>query len=197
MADSKKYRNFSGVIYPDSTSYDFDTVKDRIKSKFKQYAFCLHDMDVTDDGELKKPHVHWVATGDPRSLSACAKLLGLQEHEVEVTKNCKSMIRYLLHLDDPDKFQYSPDCLESNWKNLEQIIRVVDEGVLCKDLCSAKTQMSWYDLIQYSIDTCSFDVLRRNLGIIKLVNEEWEKYHPIDSCNVPFPRHPFRGADGI
>lgn len=54
MADMKKIRNFSGVLYPDSESYNCDEVISRIKSKFKQWAFCLHDMDVNDEGELKK-----------------------------------------------------------------------------------------------------------------------------------------------
>lgn len=197
MADAKKIRNFSGVLYPDSESYNCDEVISRIKSKFKQWAFCLHDMDVNDEGELKKAHIHWVGAGDARTLASCAKILGLKENEIEICKNCKLMVRYLLHLDDPDKYQYPADDLDTNWKNVEQIIRTADEGILCKDLCTAKTQMSWYDLIQYSIDTCSFDVLRRNLGLIKLVNEEWEKWNPPDEATKPFPRHPFRSADGM
>lgn len=197
MADNKKIRNFSGVLYPDSESYNCNEVIDRIKSKFKQWAFCLHDMDVNDEGELKKAHIHWVGAGDARTLASCAKILGLKENEIEICKNCKLMVRYLLHLDDPDKYQYAAEDLDTNWKNIEQIICTADEGILCKDLCTAKTQMSWYDLIQYSIDTCSFDVLRRNLGLIKLVNEEWEKWNPPDDATRPFPQHSFRSADGM
>ena len=53
MADAKKIRNFSGVLYPDSESYNCDEVISRIKSKFKQWAFCLHDMDVNDERILR------------------------------------------------------------------------------------------------------------------------------------------------
>ena len=141
MADVKKIRNFSGVLYPDSESYNCDEVISRIKSKFKQWAFCLHDMDVNDEGELKKAHIHWVGAGDARTLASCARILGLKENEIEICKNCKLMVRYLLHLDDPDKYQYPVDDLDTNWKNVEQIIRTADEGILCKDLCSAKTQI--------------------------------------------------------
>lgn len=196
MAD-KKIRNFAGVIYPDSTSYNCDDVIERIKCKFKQWAFCCHDTDFDDEGNRKKTHIHWVGAGDARTMASCAKILGLPEHDIEICRNTKLMVRYLLHLDDPDKCQYPPEALDTNWKNVDQIIRNIDEGILCKDLCSAKTQMSWYDLIQYSIDTCSFDVLRRNLGLIKLVNEEWEKWNPPDDATSPFPRHPFRSADGM
>lgn len=196
MAD-KKIRNFAGVIYPDSTSYNCDAVIERIKSKFKQWAFCCHDTDFDDEGNRKKTHIHWVGSGDARTMAACAKILGLPEHDIEICRNTKLMVRYLLHLDDPDKCQYPPEALDTNWNNVEQIIRTADEGILCKDLCSAKTHMSWFDLIQYSIDTCCFDILRRNLGLIKLVNEEWEKWNSPDEATKPFPRHPFRSADGM
>lgn len=53
MAD-KKIRNFAGVIYPDSESYSCDEVISRIKSKFKQWAFCCHDTDFDDEGNRKK-----------------------------------------------------------------------------------------------------------------------------------------------
>lgn len=197
MADTKKFRNFSGVIYPDSASYVCDDVMNEIKKRFRQWAFCLHDLDVTDDGELKKAHIHWVGAGDARTLASCAKILGLQQNDIEICKNCKIMVRYLLHLDNPEKAQYPPEALETNWKNIETIIRDVDEGVLCKDLCSAKLDRSWYDLVQYSIEIGAFDVLRRNWGLIKLVNDEYEKYHPISPPEEPFPRYPLRGADGL
>lgn len=197
MADNKKIRNFSGVLYPDSESYNCNEVIDRIKSKFKQWAFCLHDMDVNDEGELKKAHIHWVGAGDARTLASCAKILGLKENEIEICKNCKLMVRYLLHLDDPDKFQYPVEELNSNWKNIDSILRNDSEGTLAIDLACAKTSMSWLDLGKYANERGCFDVFRRNMTFIKLVNEEWEKWNPPDEATKPFPQHPFRSADGM
>lgn len=167
MAD--KYRVFSGVIYPDSESYNPIEVLETLKSKFKEWAYCLHDSDVSDEGELKKPHIHWVGRGDPRTLSAVAKFLGLKENEVELGKNFKALVQYLIHLNNPEKAQYSIEDVVTNIADIGSLLRNLSEGQLCKDLASAKCRMSWYDLIQYAIENDCFDVLRRNMPLIKCV----------------------------
>lgn len=167
MAD--KYRVFSGVIYPDSESYNPIEVLETLKTKFKEWAYCLHDSDVNDEGELKKPHIHWVGRGDPRTLSAVAKFLGLKENEVELGKNFKALIQYLIHLNNPEKAQYSIESVVTNISDIGNMLRNLSEGQLCKDLASAKCRMSWYDLIQYAIENDCFDVLRRNMPLIKCV----------------------------
>lgn len=175
MADKK--RVFSGVIYPDSTIYDYKAVMEEVKRRFKEWAFCVHDSDVDDEGNPKKLHIHWVGRGDPRTLAAVAKFLGLAEHDVEIGRNFNSLVQYLIHLNDPDKFQYSPDSVLTNIPDIGKYLRKLSEGQLVKDLASAKVEMSWYDLIQYAVEADCYDVLRRNLGIIKLV---WEEYHARD-----------------
>ena len=177
MAD-KKFRSFAGTLYPDSESYDCETLLSTIRSKFTDWAYILHDKDVDENGELKKPHIHWVGRATPRCLSVVSNFLGLPENDIEVVKNFDNMVMYLIHLNDIDKFQYSPDDVETNLPNIGQILRRLSEGQIVKDLASAKLQKSLYDLIQYSVETDSYDVLRRNWGLIKLV---WEEYHIEDS----------------
>lgn len=177
MAD-KKFRSFAGTLYPDSESYDCETLLSTIRSKFIDWAYILHDKDVDENGELKKPHIHWVGRATPRCLSVVSNFLGLPENDIEVVKNFDNMVMYLIHLNDIDKFQYSPDDVETNLPNIGQILRRLSEGQVVKDLASAKLQKSWYDLIQYSVETDSYDVLRRNWGLIKLV---WEEYQNQDS----------------
>lgn len=167
MAD--KNRVFSGVIYPDSESYDCLKVLETLKLKFKEWAYCLHDCDYDDEGWRKKPHIHWVGRGDPRTLSAVAKFLGLKENEIELGKNFKALIQYLIHLNNPEKAQYSIEDVVTNIPDIGKMLRNLSEGQLCKDLASAKCRMSWYDLIQYSIENDCFDVLRRNMPLIKCV----------------------------
>ena len=82
------------------------------------------------------------------------------------------MVMYLIHLNDIDKFQYSPDDVETNLPNIGQLLRRQSEGQIVKDLASAKMQKSWYDLVQYAVDIDSYDILRRNLGVIRLIWEE-------------------------
>lgn len=50
------------------------------------------------------------------------------------------MVMYLIHLNDIDKFQYSPDDVETNLPNIGQLLRRQSEGQIVKDLASAKMQ---------------------------------------------------------
>ena len=187
MAD-KKFRSFAGTLYPDSESYDCETLLSTIRSKFIDWAYILHDKDVNENGELKKPHFHWVGRATPRCLSVVSNLLGLPENDIEVVKNFDNMVMYLIHLNDIDKFQYSPDDVETNLPNIGQLLRRQSEGQIVKDLASAKMQKSWYDLVQYAVDIDSYDILRRNLGVIRLI---WEEVQIADSKRLEDGRDVF------
>lgn len=171
MAD-KKFRSFAGTLYPDSESYDCELLLSVIRSKFIDWAYILHDMDTDDNGVLKKPHIHWVGRATPRFLSVVANFLGLPENNIEVVRNFDNFVCYLIHLNDIDKYQYSPDDVETNISNIGQLLRRRSEGQIVKDLASAKMDKSWYDLVQYAVDIDSYDILRRNLGVIRLIWEE-------------------------
>lgn len=184
----KKFRSFAGTLYPDSESYDCEQLLSIIRSKFIDWAYILHDKDTDDNGELKKPHIHWVGRATPRTLFVVSNFLGLPENDIEVVKNFDNMVMYLIHLNDIDKFQYSPDDVESNLPNIGQLLRRKSEGQIVKDLASAKLEKSWYDLVQYAVETESYDVLRRNLGVIRLI---WEEFQYENSRRLADGREPF------
>lgn len=111
----KESQKFLGTLYPDSESYDIEVIKDRIKEYFVEWAFCIHDKDVDENGELKKPHLHWVARRPSDvPISAVSTALELPEHDIEIARNFRSGVRYLIHADSSEKFQYSKDSIESN-----------------------------------------------------------------------------------
>lgn len=187
MAD-KKFRSFAGTLYPDSESYDCEHLLSVIRSKFIDWAYILHDKDTDENGVLKKPHIHWVCRATPRCLSVVSNFLGLPENDIEVVKNFDNMVMYLIHLNDIDKFQYSPDDVETNLPNIGKLLRRQSEGQIVKDLASAKMHKSWYDLVQYAVDADSYDILRRNLGVIRLI---WEEVQIADSKRLKDGRDVF------
>lgn len=118
----KQSRNFLGVIYPDSTTYDCDKVLLRIEDTFSEYAYILHDMDTDENGELKKPHYHWCGKRtSPTLLSTVANALGVEQNSIEFCKRWKSSLRYLVHADNQEKHQYSLDNLFANF-DVETIV---------------------------------------------------------------------------
>ena len=114
--DGIKDRKFQGILYPDSESYRCDDVLNILKSTFPEFAYILHDKDVDENGELKKPHIHWVGRlKAARYLAALADDLGIAENMIERCRSFDAFIRYLIHADDPEKFQYPLDAIVSTF----------------------------------------------------------------------------------
>lgn len=109
-------RKFCGVVYPDATNYDCSEVLAKLAGAFVSWAYILHDMDVDENGELKKAHYHWVGKLDnPTSPSAVAGKLGIPVNDVCFCKSWKAQVRYLVHADDPEKYPYPMDSVTANF----------------------------------------------------------------------------------
>ena len=104
-------RSFLGVLYPDANNYNCDEVLERLNAFFPQLAYIVHDMDVDDNGELKKPHIHWVGQRSACTLDFVASNLEIPENSIEYCRKFKRSIRYLIHKDSPSKFQYEREKL--------------------------------------------------------------------------------------
>lgn len=113
MNSSRKSRNFCTVLYPES-DIDLNTMK-LIKEQY-DYACILHNKDVDENGAIKKPHFHFVIkTQSPCYISTLSNHIQLNENRIEWCRNLTGAIRYLIHIDDPDKYQYSADEIEANF----------------------------------------------------------------------------------
>ena len=97
-------RKFMILLYPDTQDYDISSVLDKITG-FKEYAYILHDCDIKDDGTPKKAHIHCVIRQDsPVAKSAIASKLGIDERFVEYAGKWSTVVRYLVHVDDDEKY---------------------------------------------------------------------------------------------
>lgn len=77
------------------------------------YAYIYHDKDIDENGNLKPVHLHFVAHAR-HYLSRWSKLLGIPENMIEIPRNFRSVNRYLIHADDPEKYQYSVSDVVTN-----------------------------------------------------------------------------------
>lgn len=78
------------------------------------YAFILHDKDYDSNGELKRPHYHCVfemssPKGDVTIAKDMAKTLMININIISYAcaLNFCASVRYLTHLDNPDKHSYA------------------------------------------------------------------------------------------
>lgn len=97
------------IVYPESASSNFlDVLKD---FHVPFLLSPLHDKDVDGDGVIKKAHYHLVLYFDSLKSAAQAQVIfdaiggvGCQSVQSPV-----SYARYLIHADDPDKYQYAAE----------------------------------------------------------------------------------------
>lgn len=123
-----KTRNWAFVVYPESAPEGWqDLLAD---AHIPAFISPLHDRDTDDhgDGALKKPHFHVIIMADgPISQKRANKLIEpfCGTKSAEYIKSLRGYVRYLAHLDDPDKAQYDPaDIIALNGANLADTLRI-------------------------------------------------------------------------
>ena len=101
-----RHRVFSLVLYEDTDSYNFEEVIRNIKT-YKNYAYIKHDKDLKEDNTYKKEHYHCILKLDNAcTISALSKKIDVPDNYIQNVRNERTMVRYLIHLDDPLKAQY-------------------------------------------------------------------------------------------
>ena len=122
--------------------YDFfiDTLK-AYNSNFDFYSI-LHDSDIKDNGELKTLHYHIVISFKNGFRTRCATILNLFDDDtrlcisIQLCVNLISSIRYLIHLDNETKFQYSRDLISTN--NKRMLSNYLEGNTELENLCASE-----------------------------------------------------------
>lgn len=88
-----------------------------------RYWYIMHDKDKMEESEeLKKPHVHLVVqTPRKMSLKTIGTRLQVESNYIQPVDSLYGMLRYLCHMDDPDKYQYPAEDVKSNYKYIDYI----------------------------------------------------------------------------
>lgn len=105
---NSRTRNFATVVYPESAPGNWQAVL----SDYHVAALIspLHDMDCNPDGEKKKPHYHVLLMFDgvkdfDKQVKPMFDAIGGVGREI--VNSARGYARYLCHLDNPEKHQYS------------------------------------------------------------------------------------------
>lgn len=106
---TKRTRNYATVIYPESAPENWREI---LAQQFvPSFISPLHDKDVNPTGEPKKPHYHVIIMFDSvKTIEQAKELFSLIGGVgCEVIQSIRGYARYLCHLDNPEKSQYSID----------------------------------------------------------------------------------------
>lgn len=172
MADkSIRLRDYATIVYPDSENTPSNWIQIVKDLHVPCFISPIHDKDVIegggDKGSPKKPHYHVMLVFE--SLKTPMQALEIFDQiggvGLEYVKTRRGMARYLCHLDNPEKAQYSKDdviCI-GGVDYLETISIVADKyAVLDAVICFIKDHHieNILDLYQYAKDNNMMDWIR-------------------------------------
>lgn len=103
----KRTRNWVTVVYPESASADWISI---LKEQCVPALISpVHNLDVNYDGTKKKDHCHVMIMFDGVKTKEQAKEVfdAIGGIGIEPVKSVRGYARYLCHLDNPEKAQYS------------------------------------------------------------------------------------------
>lgn len=141
-----RHRGWVWVSYPESV--DENWREKLVNEGVPAYVSPLHDRDVNADGTKKKPHNHAVMLWDNPTVYETAKAISDAIGAVMPPKNPKpgtpkpyaanvrSALRYLCHLDNPDKAQYDPEqvtCINATLADYYELISSAGDDDLILD----------------------------------------------------------------
>lgn len=104
-----KGRDWAFMVYPESAPENWREILDETRMRWIESP--LHDRDINPDGTPKKTHWHVMLSADgPITLKAINKIIEpLNTPAPQKVGSGRGMIRYFIHLDNPEKAQYSKD----------------------------------------------------------------------------------------
>lgn len=169
----KKGRRWGIILWTDNSVHM--EALDFIKHNYKNYIYILHDRDIKEDNTLKKAHYHVLLYfPNQKSLSALKNQLKLNDSDFYEIKSMSGQLRYLIHFDDDDKYQYSKDdvfgtrfMLEKFNLSIKNLRSETEESSAIVEFIFDDGVFTLYQVFQFVIDNDIYATYRRNYSMYK------------------------------
>jgi len=187
-----KGRDWTFIVYPESAPKNWRDFLDETRMRWIESP--LHDKDTNPDGTIKKAHWHIMLSADgPITLSRVKKIIKPLNCPVpQKVGSGIGMVRYFIHLDNPEKYQYKmSDIIGHNgadvagYFQLTQTSRLSIMKEIVKFIIDNKID-NYADFLEYCIlqkdndDWFEVAIDHNTLAINKLLDGVWQKKH----CDV-------------
>lgn len=154
MAENRK-RNWVFVVYPESAPENW---REKLREMLVPgFISPLHDSDVNPDGSLKKAHWHIILTFKGlKSYEQVKEITDQLNSPIpQACKDVRAYARYLCHLDNPEKAQYSTAQVENmgGADYLEKIRSAADSDIILSEMmdwCMENRCCSFFHLSNYA-----------------------------------------------
>lgn len=107
-------RNWTIVVYPESAPENWREMLEDMHLEWVESP--LHDKDINANGEIKKPHWHILLLFNGVKTYEQVKEISdmLNAPIPERCHNARGMVRYMAHLDNPEKAQYKTSDIKAH-----------------------------------------------------------------------------------
>ena len=128
------------------------------------YAYILHDKDKDTNGELKKPHYHYIVKM-PSCVpnSTLANALDIKENYIQCILSLQGAYDYLTHRHTPEKYQYKDSdivsTIDMEWEK-EKIIKGEFQCIM-QSIKENKIK-TMYELTEWCIQNDCLQALQKN-----------------------------------
>jgi len=181
MANEKgnyKSRSHTILLYPEDPRCE--KVLEGIKTY--EYAFILHDKDVTETGEIKKPHYHVIVRSKNATWrDALSKEFEYPANYFEQVRSEDAILCYLTHANEEKKHHYELSEVQGSLSLLKRLKKLLERDEVTE---SEKALEIIKFILDYSgpLDTCElarwcaneerWDVFRRSASIFLQILKE-------------------------
>ena len=164
----KKARRWGIILWTDNLTHV--AALDYIKRNYQNYIYILHNRDVKEDNTLKKEHYHVLLYfPNQKSLSSLKKQLCLNDSDFYEIKSFSGQLRYLIHYDDDDKFQYDVNDVKGSAflmrkfvNSIRNISSELEESSSIVEFIMSDNVFTLYQVYQFVIDNDIYATFRRN-----------------------------------
>ena len=167
-------RIWSFIAYPDSVPADWEQIlTERFNLKWARSP--LHDSDTNADETQKKPHWHIVLVFDGKKSYEQVKEISdtINATIPQKVHNLQGLMRYFLHLDNPEKAQYDFKDIKAVGINAEVEVFSEKEGKLrvireMIEFCEANDIRELCELFNYAMgnEPSWFEALSLNSAMV-------------------------------
>lgn len=143
MSQLKRTRNYVAIGYPESLDPNWLNILE--STHISILVSPLHDRDVNPDGTIKKAHYHIMLLFEaPKTREQAQEIFdSIKATKCEIVNSTRGQARYLCHLDNQEKEQYSTSDVialngidyyslielpSDNWQAVREMLNFIEEN---------------------------------------------------------------------
>lgn len=176
--------SYNLILYPNEDNSHYNALE-KIKNSDYDYAYIVHNQDRNKKNELKKEHTHvTIRFRNSRYKNAVALELGITPNYMQKCNSLENSLKYLIHFNDPEKYQYSIDEVYGTLK--QKLIQILDNIDIPESekllsimnyINSYRAYLTLTDLLRYLCTTPLLPVYKKYSYSIKTVLDEHNIYY--------------------